>query len=144
MEFKNWIIVKHQKNIRILSPSYLPFYKNFLEEKGVLVNKDFSLSESFINWNLYSKTYDFFYDYEGCEKEVANDLLNSDLIKSKFLTMDFGYGNPIIEIEAKYFINNWYDFINGAHFETTVVSDDGLYICEFLKGGTLKSNFKIR
>lgn len=144
MQVKNWILKKHVDNIQIISDDYLPFYRNYLENKGVIVNQDFSKASYFINWNLYSKNFDFFYDYEGCEKEIENLLFRSEISKTKKISMDFGYNNPVILIETPYFINNWYDFIIGANNESTIVSEDGSCIMEFTRRYVLNSNFLIK
>ena len=144
MEIKNWILKKHLNNFEIISENYLPFYKDYLISKGVIVEEDFSKSQSFVNWNLYPENYKFFYDFEGCENEITQWLMNSDLSKSKKVSMDLGYNNPIIVLNTNYFINNWYDFVVGAQYESTLASEDGKYIMEFLKGYDLKSNFLIK
>jgi len=144
MEVKNWILKKHIQNIEVISESYLPFYKEFTINKGVIVNEDFSKSKTFVNWNMYPKTYDFFYDYEGCEEAIEMLLFKSQLTAKNNVTMDFGYNNPVIQMEVSYFMKNWYDFIVGAHYESTVVSDDGKAVMEFTRKYHLLSNFLIK
>jgi hypothetical protein len=143
MEINNWILKKHLKNIRVVSETYLPFYKDFLREKNIIINDDLAKSHSFINWNLYANKYSFFYDYEGCEDEIQSLLKKSDLINTKSIFMDFGYNNPIIQVETKYFVDNWYDFVKGAQYESTIISEDATLIMEFIKGYDLISNFLI-
>jgi hypothetical protein len=144
MEIRNWILKKHFDNITVLSMDFMPFYTDYLRKKHVLVNNDLSKSSTFINWNLYAQRFTFFYDYESSEKEIKEWLLTSPLVTRSNVSMDFGYGNPVIQIKTNYFIDHWYEFTTGAHFESTVVSDDGCCIMEFTKQYDLISNFRIK
>ena len=143
MHKQNWQISKHKENIEIVSETYNPFYKSLCSDLGVFINNDTYANKTFIDWNKYENHISFFYDYEGCEIEIRNRLLNSPLINENNVYLDFGYDGPIIMTDSNYFIENWYDFIQGAHYETTVISETGKYILEFVKEGyMLKLDFK--
>lgn len=143
MEINNWILKKHINNLNIILENYLPDYPIYLSKKNILINQDFSKSQTFINWNLYPKAYDFIYDFKDNESKVRQMLKKSELTHAEYVSMDFGPNNPVVQMKTEYFIENWLDFIIGAQYESVVVSNDGKSIIEFTKDYHLISTFLI-
>jgi hypothetical protein len=143
MEYKNWILKEYSEFITPVFNEFMPSYADFLISKGVYANKDLSKVETFINWKEYSDCYSFFYYYTGCEEDICNRLKKTSIVKHANLIMDFGKGEPVCKIPINIFIDNWLDFVIGAQYLTTVITEDTSLIMEFVKGDFLNSNFKI-
>ncbi len=142
MAISNWILKKHIDHIEVISESYYPFYKNYCKDRGVPINEKSEEALSFVNWNLYGENYfNFFYERENCEEAIKLRLKKSCINSSKKVIMDYGYDGPVIELDSRYFIENWYDFVIGAHYESALLFDDGKYIIEFHRNGYVSSNF---
>jgi hypothetical protein len=141
MEYKNWILNKYKDVITPVFKDFQPYYADFLINNGIHINKDLSKVESFIEWEKYDDYHSFWYYFVGCE--LAERLKDSELMRFESVIMDFGNGEPVFEISANVFVDNWLDFVTGARYLTTVVTKKPELIMEFIKGDIINSNFKI-
>lgn len=102
---------------------------------------------TFIDWELISPKYNFFYDYEGNEDEISCLLKESSINDYEKIYLDIGCNEPLIEINTDAFIDKWDDFIaSNGYSGIFVFTSDGRFFMEFTDDAEyqLYSNFIIK
>jgi hypothetical protein len=100
---------------------------------------------SWIEWTAYPNHYSFFYDFDGNEEVIRNDLRNSRLSSYEYLIMTFGWRKPLLKIPVDIFIKYWYELVVITGYESVIITEDGKLFMEFIRRDYhLKSNFPIR
>lgn len=144
-KLNNFYLKNHLDKIEILSFDYPEFFNQKLKTLEIKLNSNKNIN-SVINWNEINGSYSFYFDYDGCEVEIRKWLEKSELATCKHLIIELGYDLPILKVDCKAFINNWYDFYAASgYIGITVICEDGLNYMEFTdENKLLYSNFKIK
>jgi hypothetical protein len=77
---------------------------------------------SWIEWTAYPNHYSFFYDFDGNEEVIRNDLRNSRLSSYEYLIMNFGWRKPLLKIPVDIFIKYWYELVVITGYESVVIT----------------------
>lgn len=99
-----------------------------------------------LDWNQIEPNYHFFFDYEGCEPVITTLLQDSSLANYSKVLVDTSDPDIVLRTNAKYFINNWYEFVLiNSDMGFAVLTEPYDLVMEFTHDGhLLYSNFKIK
>lgn len=107
-------------------------FNNLIKEKSLRLNTNPD-TRTLFDWSIIEHSPPFFYDFNGCEIEIAKRLKKSKIgIERNNLLIDLGPNCDIIKVSADFFIENWYDFlVENGFMGMVVVSEDLSCILEF-------------
>lgn len=140
-----WWVKKHRQYIKFTDFSYEEFRKKIFNE--TLFKPNMKNEETIFNWNEIMPNYSFFFDFEGKEKEIAEQMRNSQLIIYPKVYIETSANTPVIEVDTAYYINNWNDFERAnSGMGIFVVTKGFELLMEFTDDAKylLFSNFKIK
>lgn len=142
-EKRNWILAKISGFYKVLSLNYPEFYEEILVKANVPIDSN----NTAINWlKLNQELFQFNYEIINDRSQVSDWLSKSDLKKYDELVVEFGPDQPIINVQMKAFIDNWYDFASYRGFDGILLfTADARLVLEFGDRRTynLYSNFRI-
>lgn len=112
---KNSFLKDIMKHIKVVSNNSSNYFTKILKDQEIPL-KYFDNKNFFIDWDKVTPSFEFFYDYEGCENEISKLLANSKLSKESKIIILISIDEPIIEVDTKVFINNWYSFFAASGY----------------------------
>ena len=123
-------------------------FESYLKNLGIQVdNSQWEIDHSIINWPNTENFHQFYFDFEGSEKEISNWLEESPISKYSNIITWLDYKDPIIRIQTSQFINHW-EKLNVACAWSGLIAttEDGKCFLEFTDDWKchLNSNFQIK
>ena len=121
-------------------------FNNYLSNLGIPNRGDYwDTDHSNIDWNSIERHYQFSFDGAYNAPEIKTWLVNSRLSDHEYLSTWLDWGDPIVKIRTKDFIEHWEVFYNASIDGMVLTTLNGEYFMEFTDDWKhhLNSNFKI-
>ena len=116
-----WLYKEHAGKIRILEMTEKDFRETIARRNHLQLYNPASKIDSVFYWDEVKPSYSFFFDYQDNDAEIKTLLENSDLSRHQKMYLETHSGEPIIEVEVKYFIDNWLEFVDSNHGQGSVM-----------------------
>jgi hypothetical protein len=123
-------------------------FADHLKRIGIKISgKNWDIDHSTIDWTDIDNHHQFFFNYEGNEKEIKEWLSQSLISEYDTVLTWLSWDDPIIRVKTKEFIENWEEFnITGGWEGIILTTEDGKCFLEFTDDWKyhLNSNFEIK
>ena len=127
----NWVLQENRNHIKMLSDDYPRYFHKMLSNFGFQLNRHPGVKRV-LDWDQIEQKSCFFFDFEHCEKNIAERLSKALTHQECSFIVELGYDNPIVEVSKECFVEKWHDFAAANGWTGYVaISSDGKVVIEF-------------